>query len=135
MQSSLWECLGNMGQSTYALKEDNFRIGKNEHNIIRLVAANEKTLMMKKVVKYCSMLTLVKQPTTQLLILSDLIASERSKTVIHHTPNHWAHCAMMFENMNVQWNCALFLSSSHRSSRVHICKTRKNITSQKCIHI
>jgi len=33
-----------MGQSAYArLEEDNFLIGKNKHNIIRLVAVDENT--------------------------------------------------------------------------------------------
>lgn len=60
---------------------------KNEHNIIRLVAANENTHDEKssQVLLYAN---IGEQPTTQLLILSSLIASERSKTVIHHTPNH-----------------------------------------------
>lgn len=46
--------------------------------------------------------------------------------IIEHIPNHCAHCAIRFENKNVQWICAFFLSSSHKSSSVHIFITDKH---------
>jgi len=58
----------HVSQHTLEQREYNFLIGKNKYYIISLAVLNEHTHNVKTI-RHCYMLTSVKQPTTQFLIL------------------------------------------------------------------